>query len=68
MKLAGYKVSGSATNTIGKMIKSDMKIKTTEVFAKKVIESKKSKTAKFKIKRFFDGNRMHDWYYYDIIG
>lgn len=26
-----------------------------------------SRKCEFKFKRFFDGNRMHDWYFYDVI-
>lgn len=66
MKAAGLKISGTITNTVGKMIKSDMNIRATESVAKSVIDSKKSAKVSFKCKRFFDGMKMHPWYYYSI--
>lgn len=68
LKLAQQRLPGIIVSTVGTMIKSDMNIKTTEAFAKKVITSNKNTSAKFKLKRFFDGMTMHDWYYYSIIG
>ncbi|MBU5323562.1 hypothetical protein [Sarcina ventriculi] len=68
LKLAKQPLPGTIVSTVGKLIKSDMNIKATETFAKKVITSNKNTSAQFKLKRFFDGMRMHDWYYYSIIG
>lgn len=67
LKLAGYKAPAALTSTVGRMLKSRMNIKNTENFAKKVINSNKKTTGKFKLERYFDGgSRMSPWLYVNI--
>lgn len=67
LKAAGLKGHGTVVSTVGSMMKSRMNVKNTEKFAKKIIDSKKSATGKFKLERFFDGgNKMSPWYYVNI--